>query len=153
MAGGERAGTQPCPRLCPGHTGRDRSELGILLLLLLDSAEIKAERNGGRVVGTPSACPLSHSSPQSGVSSVLPHAQVWLELDKSSIVGGPMEGKAGGAPWFEAISQEVMSYDVGLHAFLCLYCIFLPGPDHIYGHRDQGPDSRSYGAHVLIFHF
>lgn len=80
--------------------------------------------------------PFSHSYPQSGVSSVLPHAQVWLELDKSSIVGGPMEGKAGGAPWFEAISQEVMSYDAGLHAFLCLYCIFLPGPDHIYGHRD-----------------
>lgn len=97
--------------------------------------------------------PLSHSFPQSGVSSVLPRAQVWLELDKSSIDGGPMEGKAEGAPWFEAISQKVISYDAGLHALLCLYCTFLPGPDHIYEHRDQGPDSRSYGGHVQIFHF
>lgn len=35
-----------------------------------------------------------------------------------------MEGKAGGAPWFEAISQEVIAYDAGLHVLLCLYFIF-----------------------------
>lgn len=130
-----------------------RSVPGTLFLLLLDTAKLKdRDTHRGCVVGIPSS--FIQLPTQSGISPVLLCAQVWLKLDKSSIVRGPTGWKAGGV--YDLKQQARKSHLMTLpYVYLCAWgpFMFLHGPDHIYGHGDQRPDLRYYIGPIQIVHF
>lgn len=102
-------------------------------------------------MGTPSS--FIQLPTQSGIGPVLLCAHVWLKLDKSSIVRGPVAWEAGGVIWFEVTSQKVISYDPGLCAPLCLGTIHVPSwtRSHPLARRPEARHKVLCGGLVRLF--